>query len=539
MRLAAYLSRSRHGVFYFRWPLPAGLHPSRKRSHVRLSLRTRCPRTAQRLSRALVLAGQTQLLAASDSGMRYSEIREHVAAHFRQMLRQFEDDTDNNGPAGGLRLEALAAAQGLAEADSASWGAAVHPDGADGLLREFCGLRGIAFDDLTGQYRGWLLDALRSGHAAYAKEALARTAALGTFDLRGFDGPAAQPPAGGAAVKSPEGYAEVTAQYLDELQRTGQVRGKTLDSKREALALLGEITGYRPPADLTKADARQVKDTLLRYPRNRNKLEITKGKPLAEVLDLPGVEVIAVRTANAYISALQTFYGWAVANGHAPDNIFDGTRFKQPKQAKDGGRAAFTDAQLRLIFQHLTENPAGLVRNKDHKWISLIGLFTGMRLNEIAQLDLADVGHDDGLWSLTVTDAGSENKRLKNAASQRRLPLHDRLVAAGFPEFIAERRQGRSPRLFPELPYCPKNGYGRNPGRWFNERLLPKLGMDDGKLVFHSLRHTMATKLARSDVPETQIKALLGHEQQGVTFSIYFHGFAPAPLKAAIERFEF
>ncbi|RJK96610.1 hypothetical protein D3P06_17520 [Paracoccus aestuarii] len=45
MRLAAYLSRSRHGVFYFRWPIPASLHPDQKRSHVLLSLRTRWPRT--------------------------------------------------------------------------------------------------------------------------------------------------------------------------------------------------------------------------------------------------------------------------------------------------------------------------------------------------------------------------------------------------------------------------------------------------------------------------------------------------------------
>lgn len=27
MRLAAYLSASRHGIFCFRWPIPAGLHP--------------------------------------------------------------------------------------------------------------------------------------------------------------------------------------------------------------------------------------------------------------------------------------------------------------------------------------------------------------------------------------------------------------------------------------------------------------------------------------------------------------------------------
>lgn len=381
MRLAAYLSRSRHGVFYFRWPIPPRLHPSRKRSHVRLSLRTRCPDTALRLSRALVLAGQAQLLTASTSAMRYGEIREHVAAHFRDMLRRFKNDADNSGPAGAHRLDALAAAHGLAQDDPAFWAMAVHPEGADGLLREFCSLRGIPFDDLNAEHRRWLLDALRNGHAAFAQAAADHTAALGMFDFRNDADRAPQSePLPTEGAESVESFAVVTGQYLAELQRTGQVRAKTLDSKREALALLGEITGQKSPSQLTKADARQVKDTLLRYPRNRNKLAATKGKPLVEVLDLPGVQRITVRTANSYISALQTFYGWAVSNGHAAENIFDGTRVKQAKRVKDTGRTAFTDPQLQLIFQHLTENPAGLVRSEDHKWISLIGLFTGMRL---------------------------------------------------------------------------------------------------------------------------------------------------------------
>ncbi|WP_347140461.1 hypothetical protein [Paracoccus sp. SSK6] len=140
---------------------------------------------------------------------------------------------------------------------------------------------------------------------------------------------------------------------------------------------MGEITDRKPVAAMTKADARRVKDVLLRYPKNRNKMAATKGKPLSDVLDLPGVDTIATRTVNAYISALQTFFGWAVSHGHASENIFDGTRVKLSKRARDDGRQAFTDDQLKLLFMHLTENPDRLVRNQDHKWISLIGMFTG------------------------------------------------------------------------------------------------------------------------------------------------------------------
>lgn len=91
MRLAAYLNLSRHGVFYFRWPIPARLHPDRKRNHVRLSLRTRCFATAQGLSRALALTGQAAIEAAFVQGMKYADIRQHVTEHFQEKLRQFED----------------------------------------------------------------------------------------------------------------------------------------------------------------------------------------------------------------------------------------------------------------------------------------------------------------------------------------------------------------------------------------------------------------------------------------------------------------
>jgi len=38
MRLAAYLCTSRHGIFYFRFPVPVECHPDQKRGHIKISL---------------------------------------------------------------------------------------------------------------------------------------------------------------------------------------------------------------------------------------------------------------------------------------------------------------------------------------------------------------------------------------------------------------------------------------------------------------------------------------------------------------------
>ena len=64
--------------FYFRWPMPRGLHPNQHVSHIRLSLRTRLPSVAQRLSRALIVSGRSLLAGPTVRGMRYGEMRQQV-----------------------------------------------------------------------------------------------------------------------------------------------------------------------------------------------------------------------------------------------------------------------------------------------------------------------------------------------------------------------------------------------------------------------------------------------------------------------------
>jgi hypothetical protein len=71
MRLAAYLSTSRHGIFCFRYPLPTANHPAQKRGHVKVSLATREPRQAAQFARLLAVAGQSLLSRPMVLAMRY------------------------------------------------------------------------------------------------------------------------------------------------------------------------------------------------------------------------------------------------------------------------------------------------------------------------------------------------------------------------------------------------------------------------------------------------------------------------------------
>ena len=167
-------------------------------------------------------------------------------------------------------------------------------------------------------------------------------------------------------------------------------------------------------------------------------------------------------------------------------------------------------------------------------------MFTGMRLNEIAQLEVQDIELRDEVWCINVTPDGEGMKRLKNASSRRRVPVHSKLATSGFVDFDQTQKASGHVRLFPDLTYSPQNGFGRNAGRWFNERFLPELELGGGGLVFHCLRHTMITRLAQAGVEEPLVKAIVGHSQTGVTYSTYFkEGFLPAQLSDAINRFNF
>jgi integrase len=194
---------------------------------------------------------------------------------------------------------------------------------------------------------------------------------------------------------------------------------------------------------------------------------------------------------------------------------------------------------MQTLLLHLTENPYELVSKDTHKWGTLIAAYSGMRLNEVAQMLVTDVKQVDEVWLFDVTEEGGHGKSLKNASSWRRVPVHARLLELGFLDFLEQQRD-RGDRLFPDLPYSAKNGYGRNLGRWFNDSLLPKLSLRRDGLVFHSLRHSVITRLSQSDVPEAHVKAIVGHVQTGVTYSTYFkEGFLPAQLQAAMNKLSF
>ncbi len=131
---------------------------------------------------------------------------------------------------------------------------------------------------------------------------------------------------------------------------------------------------------------------------------------------------------------------------------------------------------------------------------------------------------------------------MKNKASERLIPLHDKLIEFGFIDFVNKQWKTKVVRLFPDLYYNINDGYARKAGRWFNEQYLrKKLKITDPSKTYHSFRHTVADRLKQRGVAESFISELLGHSTgDSMSTGRYGKRYQPMVLMdEAVKRIKF
>jgi integrase len=135
---------------------------------------------------------------------------------------------------------------------------------------------------------------------------------------------------------------------------------------------------------------------------------------------------------NKYATTLAMIFKSAKRRGR-----FTGDNPFEDHKRKAGGESYedFTVPELQTLFDsfQLETRLAKHTPETALPWVSLIAAFTGMRLEEIAQLSAADI-HDEGANGSTVTVIdihNGGNNNLKNESSARLVPIPSQLVRAG------------------------------------------------------------------------------------------------------------
>jgi integrase len=303
---------------------------------------------------------------------------------------------------------------------------------------------------------------------------------------------------------------------------------------------------------LADLDRQTIKDYLWRLQtlpcdlyQSRRRYGVTSLADLIVAAESDGAPLMELTTAHNYVRRLSEMLNWAVTEEYLLRNPATGVggAGKRDKREQDE-RGVFDADDLAKIFgvEWFKEGKGKATARGDfhsfqphYYWLPLLGLYTGGRLNELAQLHVDDIQqYDPGCWyldfNLDVSDkidadpkeehSRRGDKSLKTINSQRVVALHARLVELGLPDYVDALRRNGHVRLFPELRFDLTKGYGRAAGSWFNERFLGKrLNISrDGTKTFHSLRHMFISGLFDAEVPEATVAQIAGHER-GQTMS--------------------
>ena len=302
---------------------------------------------------------------------------------------------------------------------------------------------------------------------------------------------------------------------------------------RAAARMLQEALGDVPIDGIDRAALREFKGLLLRAPFRAHPKY--RRMTLPRAVEASANDLTARRLAppsvNKYLGAVHGLMRWAQDNGYRQDN--PATGFKVPLGRRpDKQRRPFTTAELRTLF-----GPAYTRLRGHRRWLPLLAIYTGARLEELAQLLVTDVRRVHGVRVIAIEPGDA--KKLKSMAAERLIPVHPALERAGFLRHVASVRRAnpRGGRLFPELRPGARGQLSQGFSTWFG-RYRRALGITDPHVGMHAFRHNVADALRAAGIEPELRNTLLGHAQ-GHVGARYGDGWLAPALAAAIAKLHY
>jgi len=300
---------------------------------------------------------------------------------------------------------------------------------------------------------------------------------------------------------------------------------KTKLENEDTYRLVVDILGDVPVHTISRTAVRDFREKLLQTPANVYK--IYPGKSIKEVLAMQGLTPMSITSVNKHVSRFSTLMKYCRDEYGLEENPALGLSIRQ-KRRTDEERKAYGQEDICRLLAALP----GASDKPERYWIPLIGLYSGMRLDEIAQLYTSDVREIDGTLCFDINEEG--DRKLKSLSSRRVVPVHPRLQKLGFMVHVEEARRKEHPRLWMNLNRRESDGYSNAIGKWF-QRFNRKYITEDPQKSFHSLRHSFADTLKQKGVQESMISELMGHVNNSITTGRYGKRFQPALLLEALN----
>jgi integrase len=298
------------------------------------------------------------------------------------------------------------------------------------------------------------------------------------------------PPWEGVAAKPSSRSSSLTFDsLLARWEKEDQKAASSLVSFRQHVAAFKAHLKHNDPRRVTKADVIEWKDAL-------------QAKGLS-----------ATTINGSYLASIRTLYRFAMRNDLIATDPTEGVKVLAKRKAGQG-RLPYTDEEVAAILALAdTETKPAL------RWIPWLLALTGARVGEIAQLWGSRVTTINGIAVIRIAPA-EDGGTIKNAGSERDVPLHPAIIERGFLAFAESRPEG-GPLFYGDTRAKPRPRKSETAGHasdgainrvreWIREQGFK----DKRKAPNHAFRHWFKSKCADLDIQDSVADAIQGHTDQ-------------------------
>ncbi|MGI4765072.1 MAG: tyrosine-type recombinase/integrase, partial [Janthinobacterium lividum] len=278
--------------------------------------------------------------------------------------------------------------------------------------------------------------------------------------------PAAAKKAARAGAQAPSDrdlVEKVVDQFIERYAKANTKAETAAENKRILEREVVKLWRGRRLGDIGRADVHELLDAI-----------VDRGSPVA---------------ANRILAALRRMCGWAVERGIIASSPCDNVKAPTAERSRD---RVLTDDELQRLWT-ATDAIGWPFRD-----LVRLLLLTGQRRNEVGRMRWSEVDLDAALWTIP-------KERAKNGQAHA-VPLSSPALAILRALPKVEGGKGFVDYVFTVTGKTPVSGYSNA-----KERLDKLMGPDTPGWVFHDLRRTAATGMARLGVLPHVVEAVLNH----------------------------
>ena len=355
---------------------------------------------------------------------------------------------------------------------------------------------------------------------------------------------------------------ELVDTYL-EYKKPGITKSRFDQLKTATRALVEEVSRSVPLSQITRAQCQSIADLFVVIPpyAKRHYKRMSLRKASEAYAKQNGEPAQRHKEAAKNLAVLNEVFEFAVDKEWLSSNPAQRVKINRPARPKsyaehEEGYEPFVASELKIIFnqplytgcqddRHGINKVGPNVPRRSRFWLPLVSAFSGLRMQEILQLEKHDIKETDGVYYFDINDKvygndyaseGEYVKRLKAKNSLRKVPIHPELIKTGFLSYV---EQSERQWLFPDMPLQGASKMSDQFSKRFRVFMKPTGLSVPRRKVFHSFRNSFNDALRAADVRLEYREQLLGWVDYKRMDSRYGHGHLITKLYDKVARVEY